>query len=101
MKKLKKGEVANVLAIDKYRTKWSNEESKLILEYYKEIDFVKANLTVCNIIMKLDEALENELQYSDNGYKLYLALLIDKLIDEGEMNEIVTLNAIMKENNGE
>lgn len=86
-----------MLTIDKYRSKWSNEEAKTILEWYKEIDFVRNNLKVNCILQNLDETLKNELDFLENGYKLYLELLVDKLLDEGEMNEIVTLNAIMQE----
>ena len=86
-----------MLTIDKYKSKWSNEEAKLIIEWYKELDFVRNNLKVKFILYFLDEALKNELDFLDNGYKLYLELLVDKLLDVGEMNEIVTLNAIMQE----
>lgn len=86
-----------MLTIDKYKSKWSNEEAKLIIEWYKELDFVRNNLKVRCILYFLDEALKNELDFLDNGYKLYLELLVDKLLDVGEMNEIVTLNAIMQE----
>lgn len=86
-----------MLTIDKYKSKWSNEEAKLIIEWFKEIDFVRNNLKVNCILQNLDETLENELDFFEDGYKLYLKLLVDKLYDEGEMNEIVTLNAIMKE----
>lgn len=86
-----------MLTIDKYKSKWSNEEAKLIIEWFKEIDFIRNNLKVNCILLNLDEALKNELDFLENGYKLYLELLVDKLLDEGEMNEIVTLNAIMQE----
>lgn len=86
-----------MLTIDKYRTKWSNEEAKLIIEWFKEIDFVRNNLKVNYILQNLDEALKNELDFLENGYKLYLEMLVNKLINEGEINEIVALNAIMQE----
>lgn len=86
-----------MLAIDKYRSKWSNEEAKLIIEWFKELDYIRNNLKVNCILQSLDEAMDNELGFLKNGYKLYLDLLVDKLLNEGEMNEIVTLNAIMQE----